>query len=127
MPTGDLPGTAKTLHVSDEAIYLSISLFVAGFGIGPLIFAPLSEVVGRRPIYAVSMVFYFLFTLPSCLANNIATMLAGRMIAGLASSAPFTNVGGTISDVWAVEERGFPMAVFSSTLLLVFPFTQRAS
>ncbi|KAE8540469.1 hypothetical protein D1P53_003415 [Cryptococcus gattii VGV] len=118
MPTGDLPGTAKTLHVSDEAIYLSISLFVAGFGIGPLIFAPLSEVVGRRPVYAVSMVFYFLFTLPSCLAKNIATMLAGRMIAGLASSAPFTNVGGTISDVWAVEERGFPMAVFSSTLFM---------
>ncbi|ODN79495.1 hypothetical protein L202_03466 [Cryptococcus amylolentus CBS 6039] len=118
MPTGDLPGTAETLNVSNEVIYLSISLFVAGFGIGPLLFAPLSEVVGRRPIYCVSMVFYFLFTLPSCLAPNIATMLAGRMIAGLASSAPFTNVGGTISDVWAVHERGFPMAVFSSTLFM---------
>ncbi|KAK8866186.1 hypothetical protein IAR55_001337 [Kwoniella newhampshirensis] len=118
MPTGDLPGAARTLHVSDEAIYLSITLFVAGFGIGPLLFAPLSEVVGRRPIYAVSIFFYFIFTLPSALAPNIATMLAGRMIAGLASSAPFTNVGGTISDVWAVEDRGIPMAVFSSTLFM---------
>ncbi|OWZ28764.1 spermine transporter [Cryptococcus neoformans c45] len=118
MPTGDLPGAAETLHVSDEAIYLSITLFVAGFGIGPLIFAPLSEVVGRRPIYAVSMIFYFLFTLPSCLAKNIATMLAGRMIAGLASSAPFTNVGGTIADVWDTKDRGLPMAMFSSTLFM---------
>ncbi|WVQ82315.1 hypothetical protein IAT38_004443 [Cryptococcus sp. DSM 104549] len=118
MPTGDLPGAAETLHVSNEVIYLSITLFVAGFGIGPLIFAPLSEVVGRRPIYAVSMVFYFLFTLMSCLCKNIGTMLAGRMIAGLASSAPFTNVGGTISDVWAVENRGIPMALFSSTLFM---------
>jgi hypothetical protein len=40
MPTGDLPGAAETLHVSDEAIYLSITLFVLGFGIGPLAFAP---------------------------------------------------------------------------------------
>ncbi|EAL17545.1 hypothetical protein CNBM1110 [Cryptococcus deneoformans B-3501A] len=118
MPTGDLPGAAETLHVSDEAIYLSITLFVAGFGIGPLIFAPLSEVIGRRPIYAVSMIFYFLFTLPSCLAKNIATMLAGRMIAGLASSAPFTNVGGTIADVWDTKDRGLPMAMFSSTLFM---------
>lgn len=40
MPTGDLPGAAKTLHVSDEAIYLTIALFVVGFGVGPLLFAP---------------------------------------------------------------------------------------
>lgn len=64
------------------------------------------------------MIFYFLFTLPSCLAKNIATMLAGRMIAGLASSAPFTNVGGTIADVWDTKDRGLPMAMFSSTLFM---------
>ncbi|WWC86541.1 uncharacterized protein L201_001418 [Kwoniella dendrophila CBS 6074] len=118
MPTGDLPGTAKGLHVSDEAIYLSITLFVVGFGVGPLIFAPLSELIGRKPIYCISMFFYFIFTLPSCLAKNIATMLAGRMLAGIASSAPMTNVGGTISDIWSVEERGIPMAVFSCAIFM---------
>jgi len=40
MPTGDLPGQAETFGVSNVAIYLSITLFVAGFGIGPLLFAP---------------------------------------------------------------------------------------
>lgn len=40
MPTGDLKSQAHTLHVSMEAIFLSISLFVLGFGVGPLIFAP---------------------------------------------------------------------------------------
>lgn len=64
------------------------------------------------------MFFYFIFTLPSCLAKNIATMLAGRMIAGIASSAPMTNVGGSIADVWAVEDRGIPMALFSATLFM---------
>ncbi|CAK9784646.1 putative polyamine transport protein specific for spermine [Cutaneotrichosporon oleaginosum] len=118
MPTGDLKSQANTLHVSMEAIFLSISLFVLGFGVGPLIFAPLSELIGRRPVYCISIFFYFIFTLPSCLAKNIATMLAGRMIAGIASSAPMTNVGGSIADVWAVEERGIPMAIFSSTLFM---------
>lgn len=80
MPTGDLSGTAEGLHVGNEAIYLSITLFVVGFGVGPLIFAPLSEVIGRKPIYLISMTFYFLFTLPSALAQNIATMLAARMV-----------------------------------------------
>jgi multidrug resistance protein len=118
MPTGDLSGTGRALHVSNEAIYLSITLFVLGFGVGPLVFAPLSEMIGRRPVYCISIFFYFIFTLPSCLAKNIATMLAGRMIAGIASSAPMTNVGGSIADVWAVENRGFPMAIFSMTLFM---------
>ena len=40
MPTGNLPGQRKDLHVSSEAINLSITLFVVGFGVGPLLFAP---------------------------------------------------------------------------------------
>jgi hypothetical protein len=40
MPTGDLPGIAESLHVSDEVSYIQITLFVLGFGIGPLAFAP---------------------------------------------------------------------------------------
>ena len=40
MPTGDLHGTAIGLNTSDELIYLSITLFVVAFGVGPLIFAP---------------------------------------------------------------------------------------
>lgn len=39
-----------------------------------------SEVIGRKTVYCISIFFYFIFTLPSCLAPNIATMLAGRMV-----------------------------------------------
>jgi len=76
----------------------------------PLFLAPLSEVFGRRPIYCVSIFLYFIFMLPSMLAKNAATLVVARMIAGLC-------VGGTIIDVWAVENRGVPIALFSGTLL----------
>ncbi|KAJ9098900.1 hypothetical protein QFC19_006239 [Naganishia cerealis] len=117
MPTGNLKDQRKDLHVSSEAINLSITLFVVGFGVGPLVFAPLSEMIGRKPVYMISMFFYFIFTLPSALAQNIGTMLVCRLIAGTASSAPMTNVGGTIADIWDASERGIPMAVFSLTIL----------
>ncbi|KAG6853492.1 hypothetical protein C0991_004038 [Blastosporella zonata] len=84
----------------------------------PLLFAPLSEVVGRKPIYSVSIFLYFLFTLPSALSKNAATLVIGRQLAGIAASAPMSNVGGTIADIWAMEDRGMPMAIFSGTLFL---------
>jgi len=40
------------------------------------------------------MFLYFIFTLPSCLAKNSATLVVGRMLAGLSASAPMCNIGG---------------------------------
>ncbi|KAM0748673.1 MFS polyamine transporter [Meredithblackwellia eburnea MCA 4105] len=116
--TGDLQGPVATLHSSQEIINLSVALFVAAFGIGPLLLAPLSEVLGRKPIYIVSMFGYFIFTLPSALAKNSATLVVCRLIAGLFASAPMCNVGGSIGDIWKIEDRGVPMAIFSGTIFL---------
>lgn len=118
MPTGDLKGAAQTLGVANVSINLSITLFVAGFGFGPMFFAPLSEIFGRWIIYAISGGLYFIFNLPCAVADNLATLLAARMIAGLAASVPMTNVGGTLSDIWRPEDKGLPMAVFSSILFI---------
>lgn len=48
--TADIGGVVEDLHVSEEVALVSISVFVVGFGVGPMIFAPLSEIYGRRVI-----------------------------------------------------------------------------
>jgi multidrug resistance protein len=77
-------------------------------------FAPLSEIVGRRPIYASTLLLAVVFTIPGAVAKNIGTLLVTRTIAGIAFSAPMTLVGGTLADLWTTEERGVPMAAFSA-------------
>ncbi|KAF7368751.1 MFS polyamine transporter [Mycena venus] len=118
MITGDLHGPVQDLNTTEEIVNLTVTCFVIGFGLGPLAFAPLSEVVGRRSIYGISMFFYFIFTLPSALAKNAATLVVARQLAGLAASAPMCNVGESVADVWSIEERGIPMVVFSATIFL---------
>ncbi|KAK5136535.1 hypothetical protein LTR08_002879 [Meristemomyces frigidus] len=112
--TADLPGVSAEFHVSEEVSLLTITLFVVGFGIGPMVFAPLSEVVGRRPIYASTLLIAVVFIIPCAVAKNIGTLLVCRFIDGIAFSAPMTLVGGTLSDLWRSEERGVPMAAFSA-------------
>lgn len=51
----DMDVVARSLNTSLDVVHLTVTLFVAGFGIGPLFFAPLSEVFGRKPIIFVSM------------------------------------------------------------------------
>lgn len=53
-------------------------------------------------IHELTIFNFTVFTLPSALAKNIATLLVGRALAGLAASAPMTNVGGTVADIWSI-------------------------
>ncbi|KAL7409823.1 major facilitator superfamily domain-containing protein [Mrakia frigida] len=114
----DMPDVAADLGISLDIVHLTISVFVFGFGIGPLFFAPLSEVYGRRPIIIVSMGLYFVFTFPSAFAKNAASLVVGRALAGLAASAPMTVIGGSIADMWDTKDRGLPMAIFSATVFM---------
>jgi multidrug resistance protein len=112
--TADIEGVAEEFHVSEEVALLTITLFVVGFGVGPMVFAPLSEIMGRRPIYASTLLVAVIFTIPGAVAKNIGTLLVTRALAGIAFSAPMTLVGGTLADLWRNEERGVPMAAFSA-------------
>lgn len=48
--TADIVGITEEFNVSEEVALLSVSLFVVGFGVGPMAFAPLSEIYGRHII-----------------------------------------------------------------------------
>src|SRR5271170_7189585 len=81
---------------------------------GPMAFAPLSEILGRRIIYGTTLLVATIFVIPCAVSKNIATLLVCRAIDGIAFSAPMTLVGGTLADLWRNEERGVPMAAFSA-------------
>ncbi|KAI0453578.1 major facilitator superfamily domain-containing protein [Xylaria acuta] len=112
--TPDIDGVASEFGCSREVALLSITLFVVGFGVGPLVFAPLSEVYGRQVIYVSTLAIAVVFVIPCAVARNITILLVGRAIDGIAFSAPITIIGGTLADLWKAEERGIPMAAFSA-------------
>ncbi|KAI5841257.1 MFS multidrug transporter [Tricharina praecox] len=112
--TPGIKGVQEEFGVSREVALLSVTLFVVGFGIGPMAFAPMSEILGRRIIYVTTLGVSVLFIIPCALAKNIQTLLVCRALCGIAMSAPMTLVGGSLADLWKNEERGVPMAVFSA-------------
>lgn len=92
---------------------LVLSLFVAGFCVGPLIWAPLSEIYGRRPIFIISFGVYIGLQIGCALSPNIASMLIFRFLSGCFSAAPITNSGGLIADIWETDHRGQAMSIYA--------------
>ncbi|GMM47094.1 spermine transporter [Pichia kluyveri] len=112
--TGALGPMSEKYHVSTEVSILSCSLMVLGFSVGPLIWSPLSEQIGRRPVYFISFGLYFIFNIPCAVAPNIGTILVCRFLCGVFAASGLANVGGSISDMFPTETRGKAIAYFAA-------------
>ncbi|KAF4588404.1 hypothetical protein EYR40_009954 [Pleurotus pulmonarius] len=104
---------AEEFHVSHVVTILSISLFVEGLGVGPLLVGPLSEVYGRNIVYRVSYALFFVFSWPVAFAPNIAVYLIFRFVTGLCGSAFLSVAGGSVSDLFSDATVASPMALYT--------------
>lgn len=84
-----------------------------GFALGPLLWAPLSEIYGRQIIFFITFCGFTAFSAGCAGANDIATLLVLRFFAGAFGSSPLTNAGGVIADVFTASERGLAMGIFA--------------
>ncbi len=98
---------------SREVAILTISLFVAGYCVGPLLWGPLSESYGRRPMFIISFVCYMGFQVGCALSKNTASILIFRFLGGCFAAAPLTNSGALLADIWDTDHRGQAMSIFS--------------
>ncbi|KAJ5923367.1 MFS multidrug transporter [Penicillium verhagenii] len=112
--TGGLGLIEAKYNVSLEVAILTCSIMVCGFAVGPLLWSPLSEIIGRRPVYIVSFALYTIFNIPCAIAPNIGTLLVCRFLCGVFSSSGLSLAGGTIADIWDLEERGMAIAYFAA-------------
>lgn len=72
------PVIAKEFHVSEEVTVLTVSLFVLGFAIGPLVWAPVSEVYGRKWSMLPAVALMGLFTIGTAVSRNIQSIIITR-------------------------------------------------
>ncbi|KAK0456676.1 MFS general substrate transporter [Armillaria borealis] len=110
--SGILPHLMEKYTFSEQVGVLVISLFVAGFCVGPILWGPLSEEFGRRPVFIVSFFVYMCFQIGMALSQNTASLLVFRFLGGVFASGPLTNSGAIISDMWNDRDRGKALAVF---------------
>lgn len=61
----------------------AVSFFLLGFAIGPLFFAPLSEMLGRNPILRFAFGLFVISNIGCALAPNIETLLFFRFLGGV--------------------------------------------
>lgn len=89
-----LPQASKEFGVAEVVESMATGLFLIGFGCGALFAGPISETVGRNPVYIVTMIIYMCWLVGAGLAPNIGAQLVFRFLAGFFGSTPLVCAGG---------------------------------
>ncbi|CAL5871064.1 uncharacterized protein PFLUO_LOCUS5310 [Penicillium psychrofluorescens] len=108
--------------VSVEVSTLGTTLLLFGLGLGPLVWAPLSELYGRKPAVLAPYFIAAIFSFGTATAKDLQTIMITRFFTGFFGSAPVTNTGGVLADIWTPEQRGaaivgYAMAVVGGPVL----------
>lgn len=116
---------ALEFNVSSEVGLLGVSFYVLGFAFGPTLWAPFSELSGRRLPLVVSMFGFSIFTIACATGKDLQTILICRFFAGFFGACPLAVVAAVFSDMFNNATRGiaitiFSMAVFTGPLLAPF-------
>ncbi|KAJ5915869.1 hypothetical protein N7454_011010 [Penicillium verhagenii] len=106
------------LDIGEEVATLGVSLFVMGFAVGPLLWAPMSEPYGRQIVFLFTFFSLSAFCAGAAGAQHAYALIILRFFAGSFGSSPLTNAGGVIADIFPAEKRGLATSLFAGAPFL---------
>lgn len=115
-----MPGLARDFGTSFSVTQMSLTVYLVGMVIGQLVYGPLSDRFGRRPVLLTGLFIYVGGTLVCLFAWEIAPLILGRALQALGGSAGMVLARAIIRDVYD-SERSAQMIAYSTAGMLVAP------
>ncbi|MDP4300643.1 multidrug effflux MFS transporter [Leptothrix discophora] len=114
-----LPLLTRELGTSVATAQLTMSTLILAFGLAQLIWGPVADRVGRRPVLLTGIVLYTLAVLAGMLAPNIGLLIAARGAQGAALAALVVVARAMVRDLYAPAEGTRVMSWAMSGLGLI--------
>jgi DHA1 family bicyclomycin/chloramphenicol resistance-like MFS transporter len=94
-----LPFAAADLRVGPAEIQLSIAVYVFTLAIGQLVYGPISDALGRRPVVIAGILIFVAGCLICAMAHSLSVLLAGRVLQAAGGAAGLTMARAVVRDV----------------------------
>jgi DHA1 family bicyclomycin/chloramphenicol resistance-like MFS transporter len=99
-----LPLVASGLNAGGGPVQLTLSTLLLGLALGALIYGPLSDQYGRKPVLAAGLVVYVVAAVMAALAQSLATLVLWRFLQGLGASSGSVLARAIVLDRWRGEQ-----------------------
>ncbi|MCJ1400301.1 hypothetical protein MMC11_003506 [Xylographa trunciseda] len=109
-------GVIAEFGIGSTEASLGLALYVLGYGLGPLLWAPMSEIptFGRNIPYITSFAIYLILIIPTALVHNYGGLMVLRFLAGFFGSPCLANGGASMQDMYSLLYLPYAVSLWVS-------------
>ncbi|KAF2786605.1 MFS general substrate transporter [Melanomma pulvis-pyrius CBS 109.77] len=110
-----IPAVMEQFGCSEAVASLGLALYVIGYGFGPLVFSPLSEIpaLGRNGLYIATLFTFTLLVIPTTLTNSLPAFMVARFLCAFFGSPPLSTSPASFTDVLPLNKLPYVLALWS--------------
>lgn len=114
-----LPDIVRVMATDVAGAQATLSAFLFGFAGGQILWGPLSDRLGRRPVLLTGLALFTLATLACALAPSIEALTAARAVQALGASGPIVLGRAMVRDLYEGPRAGRELARMGMIMGLV--------
>jgi len=113
-----MPALARALETTPSLVQLTLTVYLAGFALAQLVYGPLSDRFGRRPVLIAGMAVFVAGSALAASAQTIGLLLAARLVQALGACAGPAIGRALVRDLYTGPQAAKVLALIGMALTL---------
>jgi DHA1 family bicyclomycin/chloramphenicol resistance-like MFS transporter len=113
-----MPDIARALGASTAQVQLTISTYLVGFAVGQVVYGPVSDRHGRKPVLLAAIALYCVASLACALATSIHMLIAARALQALGGSGGVVLARAMVRDLYSGTRAGRELSLIGAVMAL---------
>lgn len=114
-----LPATARALDMSIGTAQLTITLYLIGLAIGQLLYGPISDRFGRRPVLLAGLSLFTFASVVTAVAPNAAILIGARILQSIGGCAGLVLGRAAVRDGATADKAAGQLALLTLVMAMV--------
>jgi DHA1 family bicyclomycin/chloramphenicol resistance-like MFS transporter len=109
-----LPGIAQALDAPIAQVQFTISSYLIGFAVGQIIYGPVSDRYGRRPVILAGLALNCVASVVCAFTESIGALTAARFVQALGGAAAVVLARAVVRDLYSGVRAGRELSLMGS-------------
>jgi DHA1 family bicyclomycin/chloramphenicol resistance-like MFS transporter len=109
-----LPDIGRALHAPISQVQLTISSYLFGYAAGQLLYGPVSDRFGRKPVLLAALLLYGIGSVVCALTPSIETLIAVRFVQALGGAGAIVLARAVVRDLYSGVRAGRELSLMGS-------------